>query len=93
MREKIALAQSEGSLSLALRNPLDVDQTKTNGVKLVHADAWRRGAGARGQSGDAQGSAPAAAGRAGASCRTAACTAVDLSRRGDSRRQSAPKRL
>jgi len=34
--EKIALAQSEGTLSLALRNPLDVDPTKTNGVKLVN---------------------------------------------------------
>jgi len=33
--EKIALAQSEGTLSLALRNPLDVDATKTNGVKLA----------------------------------------------------------
>ena len=33
--EKIALAQSEGSLSLVLRNPLDNDQTKTNGVKLA----------------------------------------------------------
>ena len=33
--EKIALAQSEGKLSLALRNPLDLDETKTNGVKLA----------------------------------------------------------
>lgn len=32
--EKIALAQAEGSLSLALRNPLDVEQTKTDGIKL-----------------------------------------------------------
>jgi len=33
--EKIALAQAEGSLSLALRNPMDVDRTTTNGIKLV----------------------------------------------------------
>lgn len=32
--ERIALAQSEGKLSLALRNPLDVEQTKTQGIKL-----------------------------------------------------------
>jgi pilus assembly protein CpaB len=31
--EKVALAQSEGKLSLALRNPLDVDQTKTTGIR------------------------------------------------------------
>jgi pilus assembly protein CpaB len=33
--ERIALAQGQGQLSLALRNPLDIDQTKTNGIKLV----------------------------------------------------------
>jgi pilus assembly protein CpaB len=33
--ERIALASSEGKLSLALRNPLDIDETKTNGVKLA----------------------------------------------------------
>lgn len=33
--EKIALAQSEGKLSLALRNPLDVEETKTNGIKMA----------------------------------------------------------
>jgi pilus assembly protein CpaB len=33
--EKIALAQAEGMLSLALRNPLDVDQTKTQGIKMA----------------------------------------------------------
>ena len=32
--ERIALAQAEGKLSLALRNPLDVEQTKTTGIKL-----------------------------------------------------------
>jgi len=32
--ERIALAQSEGKLSLALRNPLDVDPTQTTGIKL-----------------------------------------------------------
>lgn len=31
--EKVALAQSEGKLSLALRNPLDMDQTKTAGIR------------------------------------------------------------
>ena len=40
--EKIALAQSEGKLSLALRNPLDVEETKTAGVKL--ASLMRAGA-------------------------------------------------
>jgi pilus assembly protein CpaB len=40
--EKVALAQSEGKLSLALRNPLDVDQTKTSGIKL--AELMRAGA-------------------------------------------------
>ena len=34
--EKIALAQSEGALSLALRNPLDVDPTRTNGVRMAN---------------------------------------------------------
>jgi pilus assembly protein CpaB len=33
--ERVALAQNEGKLSLALRNPLDVDQTNTNGIRLV----------------------------------------------------------
>jgi pilus assembly protein CpaB len=33
--ERIALAQSEGKLSLALRNPLDVEQTKTEGIKMA----------------------------------------------------------
>ncbi len=33
--ERVALAQNEGKLSLALRNPLDVDQTNTNGIKLA----------------------------------------------------------
>ena len=32
--EKIALAQTEGTLSLALRNPLDTEQTKTDGITL-----------------------------------------------------------
>ena len=32
--EKIALASSEGKISLALRNPLDVDPTETSGVQL-----------------------------------------------------------
>jgi pilus assembly protein CpaB len=31
--ERIALAQSEGSLMLTLRNPLDVDPTTTTGVR------------------------------------------------------------
>jgi pilus assembly protein CpaB len=34
--EKIALAQNQGTLSLALRNPLDVDPTKTNGMKMAN---------------------------------------------------------
>jgi pilus assembly protein CpaB len=33
--ERIALAQSEGKLSLALRNPMDGDETKTTGIKLA----------------------------------------------------------
>jgi pilus assembly protein CpaB len=33
--ERIALAQSEGKLSLALRNPMDVEETKTSGVKMA----------------------------------------------------------
>jgi pilus assembly protein CpaB len=33
--EKIALAQAEGSLSLALRNPMDTGETNTDGIKLV----------------------------------------------------------
>ena len=33
--EKIALAQSEGKLSLALRNPLDMEDTKTSGIRLA----------------------------------------------------------
>ena len=33
--ERIALAASKGVLSLALRNPLDVEPTKTNGIKLA----------------------------------------------------------
>jgi pilus assembly protein CpaB len=32
--ERIALAQNEGKLSLALRNPLDVEPTNTNGIKM-----------------------------------------------------------
>jgi pilus assembly protein CpaB len=34
--EKISLAQNQGSLSLALRNPLDVDPTKTGGIKMAN---------------------------------------------------------
>lgn len=34
--EKIALAQNEGKLTLALRNPLDVEPTATNGVRLAN---------------------------------------------------------
>jgi pilus assembly protein CpaB len=33
--ERIALASNEGKITLALRNPLDVDQTETRGVKLA----------------------------------------------------------
>jgi pilus assembly protein CpaB len=33
--ERIALAQNEGKLNLALRNPLDVDPTATDGIKLA----------------------------------------------------------
>jgi len=32
--ERIALAQNEGKVTLALRNPLDVDSTETKGVKF-----------------------------------------------------------
>lgn len=33
--ERIALASAEGKISLALRNPLDVDPTATTGIKLA----------------------------------------------------------
>jgi pilus assembly protein CpaB len=33
--ERIALASQQGSISLALRNPLDIDPTKTPGIKLA----------------------------------------------------------
>ena len=33
--ERIALAQQHGQISLALRNPVDVDPTKTQGIKLA----------------------------------------------------------
>jgi len=33
--ERIALAASQGSMSLALRNPTDVDPTKTSGIRLA----------------------------------------------------------
>jgi pilus assembly protein CpaB len=33
--ERIALAQAEGKLSLALRNPLDVEETKTSGIRMA----------------------------------------------------------
>ena len=33
--ERIALASNEGKITLALRNPLDVDPTDTKGVKLA----------------------------------------------------------
>ena len=33
--ERIALAADQGSLSLVLRNPLDVDPAETNGIKLA----------------------------------------------------------
>jgi pilus assembly protein CpaB len=34
--EKIALAQNEGKLTLALRNPLDVEPTTTTGIRLAN---------------------------------------------------------
>jgi Flp pilus assembly protein CpaB len=34
--EKIALAQNEGKLTLALRNPLDVAPTATAGIRLAN---------------------------------------------------------
>jgi pilus assembly protein CpaB len=40
--ERIALASAEGKISLALRNPLDVDPTATSGIKLA---ALMRGTG------------------------------------------------
>ena len=45
--ERIALASNEGKLSLALRNPLDVDPTQTPGIKLP---ALMRGHGCRSRS-------------------------------------------
>ena len=33
--ERIALAGNEGKITLALRNPLDVDATATKGIKLA----------------------------------------------------------
>jgi pilus assembly protein CpaB len=32
--ERITLAQNEGKITLALRNPLDVDSTETKGVRM-----------------------------------------------------------
>ena len=43
--ERIALAASEGKISLALRNPIDVKPTETSGVRAGRADdrpRWRR---------------------------------------------------
>ena len=40
--ERIALASAEGKISLALRNPLDIEPTSTNGIKLA---ALMRGTG------------------------------------------------
>lgn len=40
--ERIALASSQGQISLALRNPIDVDPTKTDGIRL---SALMRGTG------------------------------------------------
>ena len=48
--ERIALAQAEGKLSLALRNPLDIEPTNTNGIKLAAADARHRSGTCGGQS-------------------------------------------
>jgi pilus assembly protein CpaB len=42
--ERIALASTQGKLSLALRNPADADQTQTQGIKL---SALMRGPGAQ----------------------------------------------
>jgi pilus assembly protein CpaB len=42
--ERIALAASEGKISLALRNPLDVTPTETNGVQLDALMTGRAGA-------------------------------------------------
>ena len=42
--ERIALASTQGKLSLALRNPADAEQTKTGGIKL---SALMRGPGAQ----------------------------------------------
>jgi pilus assembly protein CpaB len=33
--ERIALAQADGELTLTLRNPLDVEPTKTNGIRMA----------------------------------------------------------
>jgi Flp pilus assembly protein CpaB len=33
--ERIALASAEGKISLALRNPLDVEPTSTSGIRLA----------------------------------------------------------
>jgi pilus assembly protein CpaB len=33
--EKLALAAADGSVVLALRNPIDTDETKTNGERLT----------------------------------------------------------
>ena len=40
--ERIALASAEGKISLALRNPLDVEPTSTSGIRLA---ALMRGTG------------------------------------------------
>ncbi len=33
--ERVALATSEGQISLALRNPVDADETQTNGIRFA----------------------------------------------------------
>jgi pilus assembly protein CpaB len=51
--ERIALAQADGELMLTLRNPLDVEPTKTNGIRMAglfaspSAPATSSGTGAR----------------------------------------------
>ena len=40
--ERITLAQNEGKLNLALRNPLDVQPTTTQGIRMLSRLALRR---------------------------------------------------
>ena len=81
--ERIALAAAEGKISLALRNPLDVEPDATTGIKLA---ALMRGTGPEPVLDATQ--APHGAGRRPCRRRRRRRRAVDLQGRNNSRRQA-----